>query len=101
MSTTNQSNSKVALATVLGTITSTFTTANTTIGMLNRKVSDAAQRQDIRSKLDHAIFKSTIHQTKSKELAESLLEVDEFLAKSDRHAELYKTAHAELALCIK
>lgn len=91
-----QSNSRQALATVLGTVTATFNTANQSIGMLNRKVSDAAQRQDIKSKLDMAIFKATIHQEKAQEYAGSLLKIDEYMAKSPRHAELYELCHTEL-----
>ena len=95
-----QSNSRQALATVLGTVTSTFGTVNASIGMLNRKVTDAAVRQDINSKLNMAIFKATVHQEKAQEYADSLINIDTYMAKSERHAELYKLAHAELALVL-
>ena len=94
---TQQSNSRQALATVLGTVTSTFGTVNAGIGMVNRMVTDAAIRQDINSKLNMTLFKNTVLQEKSQELAESMLQIDTFMAKSERHQELYKLAHTELS----
>ena len=60
-------------------------------------VSDAADRQQTRSVLDNHIYTATLHQEKAKELTESRRTVDEYIAKSPRHAELYSNAFDELA----
>lgn len=104
----NSANARVTLAAVLGTvqttahtITSTLDAANKSVGMLNKLVSDAAQRQDVRSKLDMAIFTATVHQEKAKELTESRIDVDTYIAKSERHASLYQSAYDELAAILR
>ena len=100
----NQANARATLAAVLGTIqttahtvTSTLDAANKSVGMLNKLVTDAAKRQDVRSKLDMAIFTATVHQEKAQELTESRINVDNYVAKSPRHKELYQSAYNELA----
>lgn len=99
----NQTNSRQALAAIMGTVqttahtvTSTFDAANKSIGMLNTMVSNAANRQNIRSSLDNAIFKATLHQEKAQELTESRLKVKEFLSKSQDHHDMYQAAYQEL-----
>lgn len=97
-------NSRMTLGAVLATVqttantlTNTLDAANKSVGMLNKLVSDAAGRQDVRSKLDNAIFEKTLHQEKAKELSESRRTVDAYLEQSPRHRELYEAAFNELA----
>lgn len=96
-------NSRMTLAAVLGTIqttahtvTNTLDAANKSVGMLNKLVSDAAGRQEVRSKLDNAIFEKTLHQEKAQELTESRRRIDDYIKQSPRHKELYEAAFNEL-----
>lgn len=99
-----QSSSRQALGAIMGTVTTTAQTVTSTIdaankgvGMLNKMVSDAAERQQTRSVLDNHIYTATLHQEKAKELTESRRTVDEYIKQSPRHAELYSSAFNELA----
>lgn len=101
-------NTRLTFGAILGTVQTTANTvsntldaANKGVGMLNKLVSDAAARQDTRSKLDSAIFSATLHQEKAKELAESRRSIDEYIAQSARHKELYESAYNELADILK
>ena len=101
---TNQSSSRKALGAIMGTVTTTANTVTSTIdaankgvGMLNKMVSDAADRQQTRSVLDNHIYTATLHQEKAKELTESRLEVKKFMSQSDDHADMYQTSFQELA----
>lgn len=98
-----QSNGRQALGAIMGTVQTTANTisntigaANSAIGMLNKSVSDAAERQAIRSTLDNAIFTKTLHQEKAKELTESRLQVKQFMAQSEDHASMYQKSFEEL-----
>ncbi len=82
------------------TATNVLTTTNKSIGMLTRLVDDASERQTVRSKMDMVIFKATIHQNKSKELADSRLEVNEYISKSDLHNTMFQKAFSELGECL-
>lgn len=97
-------NSRMTLAAILGTvqttahtITSTLDAANKGVGMLNKLVSDASSRQNVRSELDNHIFQATLHQEKAQELTESRRRVDDYINQSARHKELYSAAFDELA----
>lgn len=101
-------NSRMTLAAILGTVrtsaltvTSTLDAVNKSAGMLNKAVSDAANRQEVRSKLDNAIFEKTLHQEKAQELTESRRRVEEYVKRSPRHAQLYQEAYDELATILK
>lgn len=101
-------NSRMTFGSILGavqtsavTITSTLDAANNAVGMLNRYVSDAAKRQDVRSKLDNAIFEKTLHQEKAQELAESRLAVLQYTKTSKDHEQHYQSAYDELATLLK
>lgn len=87
--------------TTANTVTNTLQAANSAVGMLNKFVSDAAQRQDVRSKLDNAIFEKTLHQEKAQELTASRLQVLEFCKQSADHATHYQAAYDELAELLK
>ena len=99
-----QSNGRQALSAIMGTVQTTAHTVSNTIGavnqsvgMLNKLVSDAAERQTVRSTLDNAIFVKTLHQEKAKELTESRIGVKKFMAQSQEHASMYESAFNELA----
>lgn len=83
------------------TVSSTFDAANKAVGMLNTTITDAAERQQIRSKLDMAIFEKTLHQDKAKELAESRVELKKYMSTSTDHAECYQKAFEELEEFLK
>lgn len=97
-------NSRMTLASVLAAVQTTANTAtgalnavNSAVGMANKFVTDAAQRQEVRSKLDMAIFERTLHQEKAQELATSRLAMEDFAKQSTAHAQAYQQAYDELA----
>lgn len=83
------------------TITSTLDAANSAVGMLNKTVTDAAQRQKVRSVLDMAIFSKTLHQEKAKELADSRVELLKYMEQSSEHRSNYEKAFEELEALMK
>lgn len=101
-------NSRMTFASILGAVQTTANTATNTlqavnqgVGMLNKFVSDASHRQDVRSTLDNAIFEKTLHQEKAQELAESRLQQLQYAAQSKEHATQYQSAFDELATLLK
>ena len=97
-------NSRMTFASILGavqtsanTITNTLQAANQGVGMLNKLVSDASHRQEVRSKLDNAIFAKTLHQEKAQELTESRLQVLQYCKQSTEHQTQYQSAFDELS----
>lgn len=100
-------NSRMTLASVLAAVQTTANTAtgalnavNSAVGMANKYVTDAAQRQEVRSKLDMAIFERTLHQEKAQELAQSRINMENFAKQSAAHAAMYQQAYDELAAII-
>ena len=101
-------NSRMTIASVLAAVQTTANTAtgalnavNSAVGMANKFVTDAAHRQDVRSKLDNAIFTKTLHQEKAQELAASRLAIEDFAKQSKEHAAQYQSAYDELAEFLK
>lgn len=97
-------NSRMTIASVLAAVQTTANTAtgalnavNSAVGMANKFVTDAAHRQDVRSKLDNAIFEKTLHQEKAQELAQSRMQMEEFAKQSAAHQQHYQQAYDELA----
>lgn len=90
-----------AVQTTANTATGALTAINSAVGMANKFVTDAALRQDVRSKLDNAIFEKTLHQEKSQELAESRIQMEAFAKQSEAHAKHYQLAYDELASLLK
>lgn len=97
-------NSRMTFGSILGavqtsavTITSTLDAANKAVGMLNKVVADASERQATRSILDNAIFKKTLHQEKAQELAESRIAALQYAKQSAEHGTQYQSAYDELA----
>lgn len=86
-----------AVQTTASTFTNTLQAANAGVGMLNKFVADAAEKQAVRSVLDNAIFSKTLHQEKAKELTESRLEVISYCKQSSDHKTQYESAFNELA----
>jgi hypothetical protein len=96
-------NLRVTLGAVFGAVTgaadavtNSLGAANMAVGMLNRSVNDAAQRQVVRSNYDNKVFAATVKQEKAKELTMSRLEIKQFIAQSEDHADLYAAAFDEL-----
>ena len=83
--------------TTANTLTNTVSAINSAVGMANKFVTDAADRQVIRSKLDTAIFEKTLHQEKAQELAISRLTQKQFMAQSADHEQMYQSAFEELS----
>lgn len=101
-------NSRMTFGAILGavqtsatTLTSSLDAANSAVGMLNKFVTDAANRQNVRSKLDNAIFEKTLHQEKAQELTESRLQVLNYCKQSAEHEQHYQSAFNELAELLK
>lgn len=86
-----------SVQTTANTFTNTLQAANAGVGMLNKFVADAAEKQAVRSTLDNAIFAKTLHQEKAQELTQSRLQVKEFCKQSKDHADFYESAYNELA----
>ena len=79
-----------------GTITSTLDTATKAVGMLNRFVSDAADKQALRSKVDMHEFKNVLVEQKAMEEATRKKAIEEF-CKDSTNAKHYKAAYDRLA----
>lgn len=101
-------NSRMTLGSILGaiqttanTVTASLNAVNEGVGMVNKTVSNAAQRQEVRSKLDSAIFEKTLHQEKAMELTESRMVIRDYRKKSDDHSSMYETAYSELHELLK
>lgn len=101
-------NTRMTIVAILGTVqttaatlTSTLDAAQSAVGMLNKTVTDAANRQKIRSTLDMAIFEKTLHQEKAQQLAQSRLDMQAFMATSQDHQVQYDAAFAELGPLLK
>jgi hypothetical protein len=99
-----QSNGRQALSAIMGTVQTTAHTVSNTIGavnqavgMLNKSVSDAAERQTVSSTLNNAIFVKTLHQEKAKELTESRIGVKKYMSQSEDHRTMYESSFNELA----
>lgn len=99
----SMSNTGMTLGSIFGAITTTANTfsnsldaVNNGVGMLNKMVTDAAQRQSIDSKLDMANYKKLAIQTKSQDLATSRLQAKTWMAQSPDHASMYEQAFSEL-----
>ena len=90
-----------AVQTTANTATSAVTAINSAVGMANKFVTDAALRQNVRSKLDNAIFERTFHQQKAQELAESRIQMESYIKQSETHAKHYQQAYNELASLMK
>jgi hypothetical protein len=79
-----------SITTAANTITSTFDAANKGIGMLNRTVSDASDRQNLRSKVDAHTYKTTLIREKAQEETLANLKIAEFINTSPQHELFYK-----------
>lgn len=98
-------NTRMTLASILGTVQTTATTlsstmdaVNSAVGMLNKTVTDAAHRQTVRSKLDNAIFEKTLHQEKAVELHQSRMVVKNYVSKLEEDDQKsFETAYNELS----
>lgn len=95
---------RIAIGAVFGTIneaatsvSSLFGTATKSINMLNRFVSDAAEKQVLRSIVDTHAFKKSLIEEKTMETAMRKLEVKSFCSQSQHHAELYQATYDEFA----
>ena len=78
------------------TITNTVDAINKGVNMVNKTVSDAAEKQAIRSDADTLIFKETLLEEKSKELAESSLKMEQWMNQSNDHKRHYEIAFNKL-----
>jgi len=71
-------------------VASTFEAGIAGVSMLDRFVQDAKQRQDERSIVDMADFRSRLLEEKSREVSDRQVQVEDFMKKSPLHATLYK-----------
>lgn len=91
------STARMTFGTVLSTvsasaqaITTTVNVATKAVGMLDTYVSDAAEKQALRSLVDMEQFEVRLQEEISMEDTERQLKIDEFIGQSNRHQELYQ-----------
>lgn len=90
-----------AIKTLMGTTVGALHTVDKTIGMADTMVSDAAERQQIRSAIDMRSYRDTYHEQAALRRAEGKKAVSEFVAKSPEHAMLYTNAYNDLAEALR
>lgn len=83
--------------TTANTVTNVLGAANSSVGMLNRFITDASEKQNVRSKLDMAIFKEQLTRDKAQEESESELRVIDYCKQSSNHADSYQKSYDRLA----
>ena len=81
------------------TVTSTLDTATKAVGMLNRFVSDAADKQNLRSKVDMHEFKTVLVEQKAMEEALRKKGIEEF-CKDSTNSKHYQAAYDRLAAIV-
>ena len=96
-------NTRMTFGAVLGTIneaattvTATLSTASKAVGMLNRFVTDAADKQALRSKVDMYEFKTILVEEKAMTEALRKKSIEEF-CKDSTNAKHYSAAYDRLA----
>jgi len=82
------------------TVTNVLGAANSSVGMLNRFITDAADKQNVRSKVDMAMFKEQLTRDKAEEEAVSELRVIDFCKQSQNHASAYQKSYDRLSAII-
>jgi hypothetical protein len=85
-----------AVGTAANAVSSVLQTTVASVAMLDKFVSDAAERQRERAVADMAIFRNTLLSEKSQELAEHRKHVLEYCRQSTEHEQLYQAAYTEL-----
>lgn len=97
------STARMTFGTVLGTVSTTAVAVSTVIGtgvkginMLEKFVDDAAEKQTLRSKLDMESFQVRLVEEVAMEDTERGLKLEEFMSKTPKHAELYKSNYERL-----
>jgi hypothetical protein len=83
------------------TLTGTLGAINAGVGMANKAIENMAAQQDDRIKADNKMFKITLANEKSQELAESTMEAAKFRNKSEAHAQAYDQAYALIAAALE
>lgn len=96
-------NSRATFGALLGsvqtsalTVTNTLNAVNDGVGMLNKIISDAAVRQEIRSKADMLGYQEATILNKAQEMAEVTMQAQAYVDKSAEHATAYQSAHQKL-----
>ena len=75
------------------TVTNVLDAANSGVGMLNSYVEDAATKQKARIKIDHAVFLEDLIREKSREEAQSTLNIQKFCSQSAEHKTAYENSY--------
>lgn len=96
-------NSRMTISAVLGmvqstaqTITNSLNAVNDGVEMINNAVSDAAERQQIRSDNDMAMYESVYIAEKALELDQSRDHIRSYISQSEQHKSGYESALTEL-----
>ena len=94
----------LTIGAVLGTVTDAATAVSTVIGtgikgvnMLDQYVTDAAEKQKIRSIVDMESFETRLIEEVSMEDTQRQLKTLEFISKDEKTAELYEKNHNRIA----
>jgi hypothetical protein len=89
-----------AVAASANAVTSLFSTATDSVGMLDRYVKDASLRQRQTSAADSVTFTEELAVRKAKEVSNLQLDVIAFCANSDQHRDLYNDAYSKVMAAI-
>lgn len=99
---------KVAVGSIFGTITSAagaitslFDTGASSVSMLNKYVSDAAEKQRIASDYDLATFEDTLVRSIATETAKADRELSVFFKEDPENRTLYQAAHERIRAAVE
>lgn len=101
-------NTRMTLGAVLGSVqeaatsvSATFNTVTKGVNMLNRYVSDAAEKQQVRSVIDMHDFKEKLVEEKAMEETMRKKQILEFTNQSEINKELYQASYNRLQELLK
>lgn len=107
---TNQStsaNGKQALSAVLGSVTTAaqsiggiFATIGAGVGMVNRSVQTAAEKQEIATDYEMADFEDNLHTTATIARATQKIEINRFLDASPQNRAIFQSTYDDLAAAV-
>lgn len=84
------------VSTAAGALSSTFQAATDSVGMLNRHIQHAAEKQSMRITLDKDTYKQDLIERKAQEEAVRKLAILEFVGQSEQHKGLYNEAYERM-----
>lgn len=86
-----------SVASVATSVSELFNTGTKSISMLDTMVSTAAAKQSDRTKIELAEYREHIIMEASSREAETAIQVEEFIAKSPKHAQHFNSSYAKFS----